>query len=565
MDNSILDMEWSCKNRDKDLQRLKSEKFDLVIIGGGITGAGIAREAALRGIKTAIVDKNDFGYGTSSRSSKLAHGGFRYLAKGEIKIVRESTTERNWLRTHFSHNVRPLKTNVCVYKNHGITKSKTKIGIFLYDFISNFLSKYKQFGKHSFFEPEEAIKNQPAIDPNGLEMMGQYYDNHIDDGRLTLETIKEAVFLGDIVALNYLEVLDYEYENDTIKGIFVKDDVNKEQFSIHATQVVNATGIWTDDLLKKYPNKLIRPTKGVHVVVPKDRVGNNDAFGLQSIDDGRYFFAMERDGLTVIGTTDTDYPMDEPGTVNRDLNLPYCTKADCDYLFNTVNTMFPQANLTYEDIVSTWAGIRPLVQEEGKDESAISRKHQIIDSFGGLTSICGGKLTTYRLMAEELIYHIISQKGGFGNPIPKQQLKKGFSKQEFKVNLSLNEWNQYLVENPQKMDMDILKILHQQYGKGVYSILKIVEDDPEKGQRFMANQPFIPAEIEYILEHEYCFHLIDILRRRTEIFMKVRHDQQPEIALNVGKIMAAYFNWSEERLQNEVNEYLAHIKKTIWF
>ncbi|MCK5345317.1 MAG: glycerol-3-phosphate dehydrogenase/oxidase, partial [Candidatus Heimdallarchaeota archaeon] len=408
----IETVRWTSLDRQKYIDRLKSEVFDLVIIGGGVTGAGLVREAALRGIKTALIDKNDFASGTSSKSSKLAHGGFRYLTQREFKLVRESTTERNWLRAHFTHNVRPTKFNVCVFENDKMTESKMKVGIRLYDLLSNFGSRFKQFGKHKFLTPEEALEEQPQLNSSQLLMIGQYYDTNLDDGRLTLESIKESLCLGDVAAVNYVEARQFHETDGRISSVEVHDSLADENFEIRGLQFINATGIWTDNLLEKghSPSPIMRPTKGVHVQVPQDRIGNNGCLGINSIDDGRFFFILEREGINLIGTTDTDYPLQENGRPNEDINLPYCTKEDCDYLFRTVNHAFPNAHLTYDDIISTYAGIRPLVMEEDKDESQVSRKHVIIDSPNGLTTICGGKLTTFRLMAEETLYHIIFEK-----------------------------------------------------------------------------------------------------------------------------------------------------------
>ncbi|MHA1475564.1 MAG: glycerol-3-phosphate dehydrogenase/oxidase, partial [Promethearchaeota archaeon] len=336
MNSEIVNINWSALNRNKDIKRLEEEEFELVIIGGGVTGAGIAREAALRGIKTAIIDKNDFGFGTSSRSSKMAHGGFRYLSQNEFKIVRESTTERNWLRNHFSHNVRPLMTSIGGFTDKKISPTEVKLGLGFYDFLSDFGSKFKQYKKHKIYTREEAIKEEPNLNFTGLKNMGQYYDTNLDDSRLTLESIKESKIIGEVVALNYVKAEDFILNDlGKIKGIKVIDVETGKKFEIKGNQFINATGIWTDELLKNYPRKVIRPTKGVHIVVPGDRVGNKHAFGVFRMDDGRVVFILTRNEFTLIGTTDTDYKLGEKGKPNEDLDFPYCTKEDGDYLIET--------------------------------------------------------------------------------------------------------------------------------------------------------------------------------------------------------------------------------------
>ncbi|MHA1745321.1 MAG: glycerol-3-phosphate dehydrogenase/oxidase [Promethearchaeota archaeon] len=556
---------WTSLDRQKYIEQLKKEVFDLVIIGGGITGAGLAREAALRGIKTALIDKNDFAYGTSSKSSKLAHGGFRYLSQYEFKLVRESTTERNWLRNHFTHNVRPAIFNSCIFEKDELDPAKMKFGIRLYDLISNFGSQFKQFGKHKFLSREEAVIEQPQLDHSELLMIGQFYDTIIDDGRLTLETIKESIALGDVVPVNYVEALKFQESEGVITAVEVHDSIGNEDFQIQGHQFVNATGIWTDNLLEKGHSPVIRPTKGVHVQVPQARLGNIGCIGINSIDDARFFFILERDGINVIGTTDTDYPLQENGHPNEDINLPYCTKEDCDYLFRTVNHAFPNAHLTYDDIISTYAGIRPLVMEEGKDESQVSRKHVLIDSPNGLTTICGGKLTTFRLMAEETLYHIIFEKQGFGRRFPKKQVKSGFSKQPFLVSLSSKDWDAFLKSAHSSLDHKILKHLYQQYGQGAKEIVKMVQQQSSMGTRLLSDHPFIQAEIYYIMAHESVVHLPDVLLRRTEISMRVKHTRQHDIAQKVADIMQEVLKWDKATKSFELSNYLAHIARTIWF
>ncbi|MCF2141854.1 MAG: glycerol-3-phosphate dehydrogenase/oxidase [Candidatus Lokiarchaeota archaeon] len=565
MSNSIVKIDWSNNFRQDHIKKLKSEEFELVIIGGGITGAGIAREAALRGIKTALIDMNDFAFGTSSRSSKLAHGGFRYLSQAEFKLVREATTERNWLRSHFSHNCRPLKMYMIADKKMGITPKEVKIGICLYDFLSNCCSKFKQYAEHKFYTKEEAERIQPNMRFDDLQMIGEYYDTNVDDARLTLETIKEAVFLGSTIAVNYVKADGFERKNGKIISLKVHDLISNEQFHIKGRHFINATGIWTDDLLPPGHRKVIRPTKGVHVAVPIDKIGNRDGIGLKSIDDGRVFFVLNREDITLIGTTDTDYIDKKNGQPNEDLAQPYCTKEDCDYLFHTVNYLFPKANLTYDDIISTYAGIRPLVMEEGKSESEVSRKHVILDASDGLTTLCGGKLTTYRKMAEDLLFHLFKKDPKLAARIPKKMKKKNFSRRPFLVNLSKQEWRKFLQETSTTLSEQILSHLYQQYGKGAKEIVIMVKNNSDLGVPLLSGHPFIPAEIEYIIEHEYIVHLVDILRRRTEIFMKVRHDQQEVIAEKVAKILAVKMKWDSERIQNEIQDYIHHIRKTIWF
>ncbi|MHA1673391.1 MAG: glycerol-3-phosphate dehydrogenase/oxidase [Promethearchaeota archaeon] len=584
MIDTITNTSWSSKHRDQYINRLKNETFDLLVIGGGITGAGIVREAALRGLKAALIDKNDFAFGTSSRSSKMAHGGFRYLAYHEFKIVREATTERNWLRAHFTHNVRPLTMYMIGAESVGIPASDVKLGIRIYDLLSNVFSSFKQYGKHRFYEKDEAIKIQPNMRIEGLESLGKYYDTNVDDARLVIETIKESVYLGDCVAVNYVSAENFvkqdenqdenqdgnqdENQDGKIVGVSVHDGISDETFQISANHVINATGIWTDELLPQDHRKIIRPTKGVHVVVPSNRVGNVEGIGMTSIDDGRTFFVLNREGITLIGTTDTDYLDKKNGQPNEDLGYPYCNQEDCDYLFKSVNYLFPEAKLTYEDIISTFAGVRPLVMEEGKDESAVSRKHAIFDSEGGLTTICGGKLTTFRKMAEDLLYHLFLKDESLAAKVSRKQKKKNYSKKPYLINLTRAEWNKYLQsEKSRLLDLPstILEYLYVQYGKGAMEIVDLIKENPDLGIPLLENHPFIPAEVQYCVAHEMVYHLFDMIRRRTEIFMLVKHTQQHLIAEKIATIMAPLLGWDDNLKQQEISTYLDHIKHTVWF
>ncbi len=555
--------DWNALSRNEELEKAQTNSPDFIIIGGGITGAGVARELALRGLSFCLVDKADFAFGTSSRSSKLVHGGIRYLANKEFKIVRESTTERNWLRVHFPNLVRPLGFVLNAYENTSDSKSKAKIGTFLYDLLSDTFSKFKNYKKRKYYTPEEMEEIEPASRKDGLIMSAIYYDNNVDDGRLTLETIKEALVLSEesSTAVNYAEVIAYvRDEGDKIVGVKVKDQLNGEEVEIRATQmVINCTGIWTDELLElmDFDEELIRPTKGVHVEVPNDRVGNQHAFGLRSIDDGRFFFVLRRGDISVIGTTDTDY--------NEDLDTPVCTKEDCDYLFNTVNHQFPDANLTYDDIISTYAGIRPLVMERGKSESEISRKHEIVDTENGLITLTGGKLTIYRLMAEELLYYMVDRE--YIAPFPKKQAKKGYSKQPFLVGMTKENFEKEAKAAGLEdvVPKDQFEHFHMQYGTQGLEILKAIQETPEKGKPFLEGYPFCPAEIEFILAHENAPHLIDVMTRRTEIQLHVWHHKQQEIAAPIADIMAKTYGWSEEVKAQEMKEYMDYIASTIFF
>jgi glycerol-3-phosphate dehydrogenase len=560
----IIDFKWTALDREKYINQALNKHFDLIIVGGGITGAGIARDAALRGLSFLLLDKDDFAFGTSSRSSKLAHGGLRYLKTYEFGLVRESTTERNWLRCHLPNLVRPLAFNLYSYEGWMYKPKKVKLAMSLYDFLSDTFSKYKNYQRYKLLSKEAFSQLEPKIRKEGLLMGGYYYDTNVDDARLTVESIKDALFHseGNSVALNYVKVDSFEKNAENkIIGVNVIDILNQKKYTFKGTQVINATGIWADEVLKS-ERKIIRPTKGVHIIIKNDRLGNHQAFGLQSKIDGRFYFILRREKYTVIGTTDTDY--------QDDLNNPLCNKDDCDYLFHTVNWLFPDANLNYNDIISTYAGVRPLVMEEGKSESQVSRKHTIIDHSDGLVSLLGGKLTIYRKMGEELILHLI-EKGIFPKTrFTKKQLSKGFSQQPFSVGLTRSDFDkqyQSLLQagSVPKLDEDLLEYLHREYGVQSFEIMKLIKANPALGERFLPENEFIPAEIDWICEHEMAAHVLDVICRRTEMWLFVHHRKVDDFVPKVADVMAKKYQWSADRKAKEIADAVRYLKSWVWF
>ncbi len=556
LENKLFDKTWNLKNRDSIFERLKSTNYDIIIIGGGITGAGVAREAAMRDLKVALVDMQDFAAGTSSRSSKLAHGGIRYLAHGDISLVKESTTERNWMLAHIPHLIRPIPFLFAALKTNKYKKRDIVGACKIYDFLSDKGQTYKNYKKHQWYPPEEAIKLEPEFIKEGNMGAAVYYDNNVDDARLTIETLKEAIIRGaDIV--NYSEVKDYIMDNGKIVGVKCKDLENNDEFEIKGTLVVNATGIWTDQLLKNYPDDipkpLIRPTKGVHLIYRREHVKNKMATIVRSIDDDRAFFVLPRDkDFTVIGTTDTDY--------NEDLKNPFINKEDADYLIRSVKYYFPNANLDYSNIVSAYAGIRPLVMQKGKSESDISRKHTIFFSDDGLLTITGGKLTAWRNMAEDLLKEIEKKKTFKGIARGKH-----FSKQKFIIGLEKDEWTDELNKSGVSLDEDIANHLYQQYGKGALQIIDLIKEEESLKERIINENDFIKAEIIYCLRCEMTPHLIDVFCRRTEMALWIHHKKALDAAKKVADMMASEYSWNDEKKSQEIEIYMNYIKKTVAF
>ncbi|TES97039.1 MAG: glycerol-3-phosphate dehydrogenase/oxidase, partial [Promethearchaeota archaeon] len=461
LEKKLFDQSWTFKNREKIINKMQSSQYDVVIIGAGITGAGIAREAAMRNLSVAVVDMQDFSAGTSSRSTKMAHGGIRYIPLHETALVKSATRERNWMRVQIPHLVRPLP--FLLHINEG-TKYKIRdfIGLTkIYDFLSDNKSDFKNYKTSKSYKAEELYELEPNLNRDGLQGGVVYYDTNIDDARLTIEILKEAIIRG-ADALNYCKVTGYVKNKDNIVGIKCINLENSSVFEIEASLIINATGIWVDNLIETYPDTipkpLIRPTKGVHLLYKREYIGNKMASGLYSSVDNRFFFVIPRNKkYTLLGTTDTDY--------HDDLENPFCTKEDADYLIESMKIYYPNAKLDYKNILSTYAGIRPLVMQKGKPESEVSRKHIIFFSPDGLLTITGGKLTEWREMAEDLFKHIEEK-----NIFPKIKKEKYWSRQPFIISLEKEEWLDILQNSGIHLDKDISDHLYQQYGKGAIYI-----------------------------------------------------------------------------------------------
>jgi glycerol-3-phosphate dehydrogenase len=556
LENNLFNQAWNYKNRDNIINRLKETHYDIIVIGAGITGAGVAREAAMRGLKVAVVEMQDFAAGTSSRSSKLAHGGIRYLGHGDMDLVHESTTERNWLMWAFPNLVRPIPF-LFVHMEGGKYKKRDITGACkLYDFLGNKDTEFKIHKAHKWYKPEEVFKMEPDYIREGNLGGAVYYDCNVDDARLTIEVLKEAIIRGADV-INYSKVVDYIKDNGKIIGVKCKDVEKENNFEIKGTLVVNSTGIWTDKLLESYPDHipkpLIRPTKGVHLQLKRKHVKNKMATIIRSITDDRAFFVLPRNKeFTIIGTTDTDY--------NDDLANPFCNKDDADYLLTSVKYYFPTAELDYKNIISTYAGIRPLVMQKGKSESEISRKHIVFFSDDRLLTITGGKLTAWRAMAEDLLRHV-EEKGIF------QDIKRetNFSKQMFVIGLQKDDWQNELKNSGVDLDDEIADHIYQQYGKGAVKILDLIKEDGSLKELIINENNFIKAEVVYCLRYELTPHLIDVFCRRTEMSLWIRHEKVNEAAKKVAELMTKEYSWSEEKMKNEIKVYTDYIEKTVAF
>ncbi|WP_165731367.1 glycerol-3-phosphate dehydrogenase/oxidase [Polaribacter sp. 20A6] len=383
---------FSYLNRETITKDLQSTEFDVLIIGGGITGAGIALDAASRGMKVALIEKNDFASGTSSKSTKLIHGGLRYLKQFDFWLVKEVGTERAIVHDLAPHLVVPEKMILPLIDGGTYGSWLTSIGLKVYDILASVEGE----DKRKMLDKEEALEKEPMLPESILNGAGYYAEYRTDDARLTIEVLKTALNYNAKI-INYTAAKAFIYENNRVVGAKVKDTFSDEEYEIKAKYVVNACGPWVDELRQinhSKTGKRLHLTKGVHLVVAHDKLPVKQSVYFD-IPDGRMMFAIPRGKVTYFGTTDTNYQLDKN---NVETNL-----VDATYLISAVNNMFPNIQLTLDDIQSSWAGLRPLIHEEGKSASELSRKDEIFVSDTELISIAGGKLTGYRKMAERIV------------------------------------------------------------------------------------------------------------------------------------------------------------------
>lgn len=384
---------FSHLTRALNLKKLEDHEFDLVIIGGGITGAGAARDAAMRGMKVALIEAFDFASGTSSRSSKLVHGGIRYLESLEFKLVFEALSERAKLFEMAPHMVHPLRFMIPLFEGGRVGMFKMGLGMWLYDALSLFQAPemHEALSKHS------TLSRQPLLQDKGLLGSFVYSDAYMDDDRLVFETLRSANDFG-AVSVNFVKAIGAEFcpQAHKVKSVVCKDQLTGREYKIRTKHVISSVGPWTDQVGKSLDpswKPILRPTKGVHLTFRKDRLPLNSAVVMGA--ESRIVFGIPRHEMVIVGTTDTDFQGD-PSSVTT-------TSEDVKYLLGVIAQYFPQSQITAKDIVASYAGVRPLVHDGSENEGKTSREHTIFSDPTGVTYVAGGKYTTYRLMAQQVV------------------------------------------------------------------------------------------------------------------------------------------------------------------
>lgn len=522
-------------NRNLLKKQLKENKFDVLVIGGGITGAGIALDASTRGMKTALVEMQDFSAGTSSRSTKLVHGGLRYLKQFEVKMVAEVGKERAVVYENGPHVTTPEWMLLPFHTGGTFGKFTTSIGLRVYDFLAGVKKKERR----KMFSKEQTLAYEPLVKQDGLKGGGYYVEYRTDDSRLTIEVMKEAIDKG-AAALNYTKVENLLYDTEgKINGVAVTDVLTGEKYSVFAEVIVNAAGPWVDSIREKdgsRKGKTLQLTKGVHLVIDQSVFPLKQAIYFDT-PDGRMVFAIPRDGKAYVGTTDTFYKEDP---VN-----PAMTVEDRTYILNAIKYMFPSVNVTEDDVESSWAGVRPLILEDGKDPSEISRKDEIWESESGLVTIAGGKLTGYRKMAETVV-NLVSGKFAKANKSFSECQTKHLPISGGKVGGS-SKFDSYVAGIvPDGMDAGLTKedaeAVARMYGSNAPVVYRIVKEQKASAEN---NMPVLLwAKVHYALEHELAMTPVDVLLRRTGLLL-FGIKEAVQYKEEVLAYMAIYYGWDQ--------------------
>lgn len=532
--------------------------LDILIIGGGIVGCGAAREAAMRGLQVAVVEQYDIAFGTSSRSSKLVHGGLRYLEQGEFSLVFEAVSERRVLMEIAPHLVNPLGFLFPVYSDSRRGVFTVNVGMWLYDGLSLFRSPRI----HRNLSAKDVVTEEPALSQLNLKGAPLYYDCSTDDARLTLENALDARRLGAEVRTWTQVVGLLRDASGRLRGARVRDHHTGEESEVEARVILNATGPWTDHTrgLVGTARPLLRPTKGVHIVVDAAKLPVKNAVVCFHPNDGRVLFAIPWGDRAYIGTTDTDDPED-PTTVSA-------TRKDVDYLIAAMARYFPNHPLTPDDVIATWAGLRPLIADEGS-ASSVSREHEIVVDPDGLITIAGGKLTTYRKMGKELVDRAVamlrltgaSTGATTGEPVEAHTARHplpgavGWPEDDDPARVIK------LIRAAGPVDADSAALLASTYGTRGVDVAALVKADPRLGARLVPGRPELLAQVDFGVKEELARTVSDVLVRRTQLYYR-DVDQGLGAADLVADRMAELLGWSESRRTEEVLTYQAEVGRS---
>ncbi|MED1265504.1 aerobic glycerol-3-phosphate dehydrogenase [Bacillus mycoides] len=543
-------MKFSSKQRKDVLNGVNKQELDVIVIGGGITGSGIALDGATRGLSTIVFEMQDFAAGTSSRSTKLVHGGLRYLKQLEVKMVAEVGKERAIVYENGPHVTTPEWMLLPFHTGGTFGSFSTSIGLRVYDFLAG----VKRSERRKMFNREETLNKEPLVKQEGLKGGGYYVEYRTDDARLTIEVMKEAIEHG-AKAVNYAKVDSFLYKDGKVCGVRVIDLLDGEVYEVYGKKIVNAAGPWVDTLREKdnsKKGKVLQLSKGVHLVIDQKRFPLGQAIYFDT-PDKRMVFAIPREGKTYVGTTDTFY--------DKDAAVPHMTTEDRTYIINAINYMFPSVKITEKDVESSWAGVRPLIYEEGKNASEISRKDEIWTSESGLITIAGGKLTGYRKMAEMVVDYVTNllQKEGHSAykksdtkhmPISGGHVSGSHGFPAF-VAKKAGEGTKYGLTTAQA------EKFAKFYGSNVDVLFDLAKKHKDEAKEY--NMPLdVLIPLVYAMDYEMTAKPVDFfVRRRGAVFFNIHWVYEwKEAVINY---MAAKLDWSKE----EQMKYTAELEKAL--
>ena len=526
----------SADQRAADLDRMRTETFDIVVIGAGSTGTGAALDAATRGLRVALVEARDFAAGTSSRSSKLIHGGLRYLEQFEFSLVREALRERSLLlNTICPHLVRPVSF-LMPLENRFWERPYIGAGLVLYDGLGG----AKGLRRHRHLSRRGALRVAPGLKPDSLIGAVQYQDCKVDDARHTLTVARTAALYGAAVASN-APVTGFLREAGRITGVRVLDRFSGDQIEMAGREVINATGVWTDDvqdLVGERGKFKVRASKGIHLVVPRDRVQLDTGLILRT--DKSVLFVIPWGRRWIIGTTDNDWELDKAH--------PAASATDIQYVLDEVNKVLASP-LTHEDVQGVYAGLRPLLAEESEGTSQLSREHIVASPAPGLVSVAGGKYTTYRVMGRDAVDAAVR---GLDAKVPPSatQVTPLLGAEGYRV-----LWNQRdRLARESGLHVERIEHLLGRFGSAIHDLLDEVRRDPELGKPLEGADDYLRVEVRYAASHEGALHLDDVLARRTRISIET-FDRGVAAAEPAARLMGEVLGWSDEQRGQQVELY----------
>lgn len=539
---------FSSVKRQSVIEQLQTEQFDVVIIGGGITGAGIALDAVTRGLKTALVEMQDFASGTSSRSTKLVHGGLRYLKQFEIKEVADLGKERAIVYENGPHVTIPERMLLPFHTGGTFGSFSTSIGLMVYDFLAG----VKKSERRTMLSYDETIKQAPLVKRQGLKGSGMYVEYRTDDARLTIEVMKAAAEKGAVL-VNYAAAAGFAYnENGKISGVKVKDLIAGNDFEIDAKKAINAAGPWVDEVKNMdgvSGSKHLILSKGIHLVFDQSVFPLKQAIYFDT-PDKRMIFAIPREGKTYVGTTDTFYEGDP-----KDMQM---TAEDREYVLNAIRFMFPEVSVTADDVESSWAGVRPLIHEEGKNPSEISRKDEVWESPNGLITMAGGKLTGYRKMAESVVNRVTNEfTKETGRRFPRSITKRlPISGGDIGGSKNYSRFIQEKTKRGMEHGFTEQESRHLAalYGSNVDKVLAIPYEPATDMPRILY------VKLRYAIENEMAVKPTDFFIRRTgDLYFHMKNVRDGK--QDVINEMAAILNWTAEQKQQYTDELNEEIRK----